>query len=93
MHAGGLDVDAESAAGRTAIVNFLWRPELQARVDGVDVPCEADDWLRVRVSIPAGGKKLEVRYLPDWSRGLFLGCLTLLLGIGSRLWLSRLVRE
>jgi len=89
MHAGGIDVDLASAAGNTVIVNFLWRPEMQASVDGLSVSCEHDDWLRLRVRIPPGGQKLEVRYEPDWTQGLLLGCIAILLGVLVQLQLLR----
>ena len=82
MHPGGFDLDVQAVAGSTVIVNFLGRPEMRAFVDGEPAPCERDDWLRLRVAVPTGGKKLEIRYMPDWSQGLLLGLGSMLLGAG-----------
>jgi len=89
MHAAGIDVDIGSAGGKSVIVNFLWRPEMKASVNGVGVPCERDDWLRIRVRIPPGGQKLEVRYAPDWTRGLLIGFTAILFGVVVQLQLVR----
>ena len=93
MNAGGLDVDAGANAGEAAIVNFLWRPEMKATVDGAPVPCDCDEWLRIRVQVPAGGKMLALRYSPDWSRGLLYGSAALLLGVGLKFLLRRMPVE
>lgn len=90
MHAGGIDVDAGAAAGQTALINFLWRPEMLAFVDGASVPCEHDDLLRMRVPIPAGGRQLQIRYAPNWTRGLLFGCSSILGAVVVTLRLRRL---
>jgi hypothetical protein len=81
IHAAGIEVDVGSAGGETVMVNFLWRPQMQASVDGVPVSCEHDDLLRMRVRVPRGGEKLEVRYEPNWMTGMLLGCAAIGLAI------------
>jgi hypothetical protein len=93
MNAAGLDVEVGAAGGEATIVNFLWRPEMQATVDGAPIPCNHDEWLRMRVEVPLGGKKLELRYAPDWSRGLLYGGAAVLLGVGLKLLLRRVPME
>ena len=90
MHAGGLDVDTSTAGSQTVVVNFLWRPEMTAQIDGWDVDCKYDKWFRIKVKVPLDGKKLEIRYNPNWTQGFVFGCAFLLLGVGVLLGLRRL---
>jgi hypothetical protein len=89
MHVGGIDVDVETAQGHNVIVNFLWRPQMKAWVDGVATPCEFDSWLRIRVEIPPGARKLEIRYAPDWMTGIWCGSAAIIAGVGLQLLLRR----
>jgi hypothetical protein len=89
FHASGIDVDVEAAQGRIAIVNFLWRAEMKAWIDGIAVPSEFDSWLRIRIAIPPGARKLEIRYRPDWLTGIWYGSAVILAGISLQMLLRR----
>ena len=55
------------------MVNFMAWPHMVAKVDGQPIPSGPDDWERLRVVVPAGAKRLEIRYIPPWTRGILYG--------------------
>ncbi len=62
--------------GDFAIVNVIDEPGktfLHAYVDGKFVAHEVDQWLRVRIPLPADAKKVEVRYEPPFLKWLLAG--------------------
>ena len=78
----GVDVDVSGLAqGGAVIVNFLAWPDMAARVDGRPLPLEADEWGRMRLQVPAGAGRLEIRYAPPWGLGCRLGASLALVGV------------
>ena len=70
----GIDVDVRGLSSASpVVVNFLWYPKMKAAVDGQEVECSRDDWYRITVGVPAGAKVLEIRYRPDWRKGIIFG--------------------
>ena len=82
LRGAGIDVDVSQLEDDWAVVNFLYYPNaIQAFVDGEAAPCEADEWQRIRVRIPDGGRTLSVHYRPPWETGLVLGLAAAILGL------------
>jgi len=70
----GIDVDVRGLSSPSpVVVNFLWYPEMKAAVDGREVECSRDDWYRITVNVPTGAEVLEIRYSPDWRKGIIFG--------------------
>jgi hypothetical protein len=71
LRADGIDVDLEGLPeGGRVLVNALWWPQFAARADGRPVGTAADEWNRTVVEVPAGARRLTVRFEPQWIRGL-----------------------
>ena len=73
---GGLGVDLDVGCvlpGDRVTANFLWYPTIRTYLDGVEVPCEKDEWHRIRVDLPRAGERLHVRCEPPWRKGLLIG--------------------
>jgi hypothetical protein len=70
----GIDVDVRGLLSASpVVVNFLWYPEMTATVDGQQVKCSRDKWYRITAHVPARAKVLEIRYSPNWRKGIYLG--------------------
>jgi hypothetical protein len=57
----------------------LW-PQFAARADGLPREAMPDDWNRTVVEVPAGARRLTVRFEPGWARGLVPAAVLVLLG-------------
>ncbi len=88
--ADGVDVSVSGAtAGSAVVVNVLMRPAMQARADDVPVHLESDEWGRVVAQLPAGARKLELRYRPRWGLGLACSALLATLSLSLACWVLR----
>ncbi len=77
----GVDVEVDEVpAGEAVIANFVWYPTIRTYLDGEPVPCEADEFHRIRVELPRPGKHLAVRMEPPWGKGIAMGLGFLLAG-------------
>lgn len=96
MHGWGLAVDVSPLREeQLVVVNFLRWPSvhdsllggevhcMRAYVDGVEVPCLADEigWNRIVVRVAPGQSRLEIRYHPPWGHGLIFGLALILAGM------------
>ena len=54
-------------------INVLWWPDMVGKADGKIIPCQADDWGRVILEVPAGADIVEVCYAPSWKAGIIVG--------------------
>ena len=87
----GIDVDVRGLSSASpVVVNFLWYPEMKAAVDGREVECSRDDWHRIAVNVPAGAEVLEIRYSPDWRKGIILGLALAGLSVATAVFLDGL---
>ena len=80
---------AEGARGRPTVLNFLARPGVRVRADGVALEVTADQWGRVVVTPPQGARALELDYRPGWGRGLMAAAALALIALALVVWLSR----
>jgi hypothetical protein len=86
----GVDVDVSGRPqGGTVVTNFLCWPQMVASADGKPAAAAPDDWGRVRVTVPAGTAKLEIRFRPPWKAGFLLGSFLAIAGAGIAAALSR----
>ena len=69
----GADIDVPGTGRRTIIINVLTRPWLFAYGNGRRLSAEPDDWGRLRVVVPDGVERVELRCLMGWWRGIVLG--------------------
>lgn len=89
-HGGGVSVALPAlAAPRRAVLNFLWRPGLEASADGAPLAHAADAAGRVLVTVPAGARELRLGHSFGWGRGLYYG---LVLGLVALALLVLLLR-
>jgi hypothetical protein len=70
-------------AGGNVVVNFLWHPQMQATTDDKPTIVSHDDWQRMVIDVPAGAKSLHIRYAAGWTKGLLLGGVLVLIGLGG----------
>jgi threonine/homoserine efflux transporter RhtA len=70
-------------------VNVLAWPRLLATADGRPVAVAEDAWGRLVAAVPAGAKKLAIRYRPDWQRGLTLALAPAVMGAIGLVFLTR----
>jgi hypothetical protein len=90
LRADGIDVDLGSrTAADPVTVNVLAWPRLLATADGRPVAVAEDAWGRLVAAVPAGAKKLAIRYRPDWQRGLTLALVPAVLGAIGLVFLTR----
>lgn len=90
FRADGVDVELSGAtAGSPVVVNVLMRPAMRGRIDGIEVPLASDEWGRVVAELPAGARKLELRYCPRWQLGFAAAGLLTALALGLAGWLAR----
>ena len=81
LRADGIDVDLTGLPeGGRVLVNALWWPQFVARADGLPREAMPDDWNRTVVEVPAGARRLTVRFEPGWARGLVPAAVLMLLG-------------
>lgn len=79
-----------SAEPGTVVVNVLGWPRFRAFSDGEMVPWSADEWGRMVVRVPAGGRVVEVVYSPPWREGIALGLVALVASIITAWGLTKL---
>jgi hypothetical protein len=83
MNAQGFDIDTTTLGrDRRVIANFLWYPEMQAKGDGKRLEVGSDSWQRMAFDVPTGVKKVRVRFVPEWGKGLICATVAALVGIG-----------
>lgn len=93
----GIDVDVSALpAGCRVIVNWLWYPPMRAQLGGAALPCAADAWGRIVVSVPptapggpAGRALLHVRYAPNWGTGVAIGAALAAIALAAIVRLER----
>jgi hypothetical protein len=81
---GGFGVDLDVGCvlpGDRVTANFLWYSTIHTYLDGVEVPCHADEWHRIRVDLPRAGERLAVRCEPPWRKGVLIGAALVLVGV------------
>jgi hypothetical protein len=83
VHTEGVDVDLRGIPGGSVVVNFLSLNWMTAAVDGVSVPCAADEWGRIIVEVPHGAAQLAIRYQPSWKRGGAWGLSLVVTGLAA----------
>ncbi|MEE8546331.1 MAG: hypothetical protein V3T29_11015 [Alphaproteobacteria bacterium] len=79
----------ERLSGQGVVLNFLARPGVRVRADGVALEVTADDWGRVVITPPQGARALELDYRPGWGRGLMAAAALALIALALMAWLSR----
>lgn len=86
----GASVDIEGAkANEQLVINVIDEPGqtyLRAYVDGEATPITVDSWMRVRIGLPTGAKKVELRYEPPFLKWLIIGIGVGLAGIVLSSW-------
>jgi len=78
-----------SIGERSIVVNILQRPWLQAVADGRTLPSSADDWGRMRITVPDGVARVEVRYDVGWQRGILYGLVLAALTLAGCVLIAR----
>jgi hypothetical protein len=69
----GAEVEVPGSGERTIVVNVLARPWLHAFGKGQPLAAGPDDWGRLRVVVPEGVHRVEMRCVMGWWRGIVLG--------------------
>lgn len=83
MSATGVDIDLpEDMPAGNVVVNFALRRGMRADVDGKPVGIAGDSWGRIVVDVPAGGRRLSIRYTLPWPAASVAGLALLFAGIG-----------
>jgi hypothetical protein len=86
----GVDVDVSGLKdGGTVVINVMNWPTWQASAGRQRLPVEADEWDRLRVTVPAGADQIEVRYTLPWGKGLLVGMILAAMGLAAAGLLSR----
>jgi hypothetical protein len=90
--ASGATIDtSELPQGGLIILNMLWWKSFRANAGKTMIPTEADDWGRVRLSVPVDTASVRLAFRPPWE----IGWLTAgVLSLGAMLleWLSTRLR-
>jgi hypothetical protein len=90
----GVDVDvSDLKGGGTVVINVMNWPTWQASAGRQRLPLEADEWDRLRVTVPAGADQIEVRYTRPWGKGLLVGIILAAMGLAAAGFLSHVARR
>lgn len=82
VHGDGMELNVRGvAAGDDVVANFLWYPQIRAELDGKPIPTRADEWERIRITLPESGSRLRIRYRPNWWKGIGIGAGIAALGL------------
>ncbi len=82
----GVDVEIPAGGTDNVVVNFLWRPAMEAFQGGRRLPLDADRFGRMVIPGRVDSGTVEVRYRPPWGRGSLLGLVLLAAAAGCWWW-------